>query len=116
MHALDRMSKLTLLAQDITKTDTDRSNYSVEFTQFQNYISDLGTKDFNSVSLFASAGKEVTIYSDANTFTMNAVDMNSTTAVPGLARAFDAATSAIYTTTSASSALSNIQTALQLIT
>ena len=116
MHALDRMSKLTLLAQDITKTNTDRSNYSVEFTQFQNYISDLGTKDFNSVSLFASVGNEVTIDSDANTFTMNAVDMNSTTAAPGLARAFDAATSAIYTTTSASSALSNIQTALQLIT
>ncbi len=55
------MSELTLLAQDITKTDTDRSNYSVEFTQFQNYISDIGTKDFNSVSLFASAGNEVKI-------------------------------------------------------
>jgi len=109
MHALDRMSELTLLAQDITKTDTDRSNYSVEFTQFQNYISDIGTKDFNSVSLFASAGNEVTIDSDANAFTMNAVDMNSTTAATGLASAFDAATSA-------SSALSNIQTALQLIT
>jgi hypothetical protein len=40
---------------------------------------------------------------------MNAVDMNSTTAATGLASAFDAATSA-------SSALSNIQTALQLIT
>ena len=39
--------------------------------------------------------------------------MNSTTAATGLARAFDAATSAIYTTTSASSALSNIQTAIQ---
>ena len=36
-------------------------------------------------------------------------------AVEGVA-AFDAATSAIYNTTSASSALSNIQTALQLIT
>ena len=107
--ALDRMGELTVLAQDITKTDTDRSNYSVEFTQFQNYISDLGTKDFNSVSLFASADNEVTIDSDANTFTINAVDMNSTTAAPGLARA-------IYITTSATSALSNIQTALQLIT
>ena len=113
MHALDRMSELTVLAMDITKTNTDRSNYSVEFTQLQNYISDIGTKDFNSVSLFAGTGTEVTIDSDANTFTMNALDLNSTTAATGLARAFDSATSAVYTTTSASSALSNIQTAIQ---
>ena len=112
-YALDRMGELTVLAQDITKTDTDRSNYSVEFSQLQNYVSDIGTKSFNSVALFESTGNEVTIDSDAKTFTMNAVDMNSTTAATGLARACDAATSAIYTTTSASSALSNIQTAIQ---
>ena len=110
MHALDRMSELTVLAMDITKTNTDRSNYSVEFTQLQ---SDIGTKDFNNVSLFAGTGTAVTIDSDANTFTMNALDLNSTTAATGLARAFDSASSAIYTTTSASSALSNIQTDIQ---
>ncbi|MBT4624242.1 MAG: flagellin, partial [Verrucomicrobia bacterium] len=31
--SLDRMSELSVLSQDITKTNTDRSNYSVEFTQ-----------------------------------------------------------------------------------
>ncbi|MBS33877.1 MAG: flagellin [Verrucomicrobiales bacterium] len=111
--ALDRLGELTVLAMDITKTDTDRSNYSVEFTQLQNYISDIGTKTFNGVSLFAVTGTDVTIDSDGNTFSMNPLDLNSTTAATGLARAFDAATSAIYTTTSASSALSNIQTAIQ---
>ena len=70
MHALDRMSKLTLLHQDTTKTETDRSNYSFEFTLFQNYISYIGMKEFNCVSLFANAGNEVTIDSDANTFIM----------------------------------------------
>ena len=39
---LDRMSELSMLAQDVTKTNTDRSNYSVEFTQLQDYISDMG--------------------------------------------------------------------------
>ena len=111
--ALDRLGELTVLAMDITKTDTDRSNYSVEFTQLQNYISDIGTKTFNGVSLFAGTGTDVTIDSDGNTFTMNSLDLNSTTVTTGLARAFDTATSAIYTTTSASSALSNIQTAIQ---
>ena len=50
--ALDRMSELSVLAQDMTKTNTDRSNYSVEFVQLQRYTSDIGTKNFNGVSLF----------------------------------------------------------------
>jgi len=111
--SLDRMSELSVLAQDITKTNQDRSNYSVEFTQLQNYISDIGGKDFNGVTLFASAGKLVTIDSDASTFSMNAVDMTSSTVTTGLANIYNGTSSAITNTTSAASALSNIQTAIQ---
>ena len=111
--ALDRMSELSVLSQDVTKTNTDRSNYSVEFTQLQNYISDIGTKSFNGVTLFTTNGEAVTIDSDAAKFTMNAVDMTSTTAATGLARIYNASTSAITTTTSAAKALSNIQTSIQ---
>ena len=111
--ALDRMSELSVLSQDVTKTNTDRSNYSVEFTQLQNYISDIGTKGFNGVTLFATAGQAVTIDSDASKFTMNAVDMTSTTAATGLARIYNSTTSSITTTTSAANALSNIQTSIQ---
>jgi len=111
--SLDRMSELSVLAQDITKTNQDRSNYSVEFTQLQNYISDIGGKDFNGVTLFASAGKLVTIDSDASTFSMNALDMTSSTVTTGLANIYNGTSSAITNTTSAASALSNIQTAIQ---
>jgi flagellin len=111
--SLDRMSELSVLSQDITKTNTDRSNYSVEFTQLQNYISDIGTKGFNGVTLFASAGQAVTIDSDASKFTMNAVDLASSTVTTGLANIYTASSSAITNTTSAASALSNIQTAIQ---
>ena len=111
--SLDRMSELSVLAQDITKTNTDRSNYSVEFTQLQNYISDIGTKDFNGVTLFATAGQQVTIDSDASKFSMNALDMTSSTVTTGLANIYNGTSSAITTTTSAASALSNIQTAIQ---
>ena len=111
--ALERMSELTVLSQDITKTNTDRSNYSVEFTQLQNYISDIGTKSFNSVTLFGSSTNNVTIDSDANTFGMNAVDMTSATVTTGLANIYMGVSSAITTTTSAANALSNIQTAIQ---
>ena len=111
--ALDRMSELSVLSQDVTKTNTDRSNYSVEFTQLQNYISDIGKKSFNGVTLFRTAGEAVTIDSDASKFTMNAVDMTSTTSTTGLARIYNSSTSSITTTTSAASALSNIQTSIQ---
>ena len=111
--ALDRMSELSVLSQDVTKTNTDRSNYSVEFTQLQNYISDIGSKNFNGVTLFTTNGEAVTIDSDASKFTMNAIDMTSTAAATGLARIYNASTSAITTTTSAANALSNIQTSIQ---
>ena len=111
--SLDRMSELSVLSQDITKTNTDRSNYSVEFEQLQNYISDIGTKDFNGVNLFASAGSAVTIDSDASKFTMNAVDMASATVATGLANIYNSTSSAITNTTSAAGALSNVQTAIQ---
>ena len=111
--ALDRMSELSVLSQDITKTDTDRSNYTVEFTQLQNYVSDIGTKNFNGVTLFATDGEAVTIDSDASKFTMNAVDMTSSTAGTGLANIYNSGTTAISTTASAAGALSNIQTAIQ---
>ena len=111
--ALDRMSELSVLSQDVTKTNTDRSNYSVEFSQLQNYISDIGTKSFNGVTLFATDGQAVTIDADASKFTMNAVDMTSATATTGLAQIYNSATSSITTTGDAASALSNIQTSIQ---
>ena len=111
--SLDRMSELSVLSQDITKTNTDRSNYSVEFTQLQSYISDIGTKSFNGVTLFATAGEAVTIDSSASKFTMNSVDMTSATVTTGLANIYNSSSSAITSTGSAASALSNIQTAIQ---
>ena len=111
--ALDRMSELSVLSQDITKTVTDRSNYTVEFSQLQSYISDIGTKDFNGVSLFAAAGEAVTIDSDASKFTMEEVNLTSTAATIGMATIYTAATTSIDTSGNASTALSNIQTAIQ---
>ena len=111
--ALERMSELTVLSQDVTKSNTDRSNYSVEFTQLQNYVSDIGSKDFNGVTLFATAGNSVTIDSEGGTFSMNAIDMTSSTVTTGLANIYNGTSSAITNTTSAASALSNITTAIQ---
>ena len=111
--ALERMSELTVLSQDVTKSNTDRSNYSVEFEQLQNYISDIGGKDFNGVTLFSSSSLGVTVDSEGSKFSMNALDMTSGTVTVGLANIYNGSSSAITNTTSAASALSNIQTAIQ---
>lgn len=75
--ALDRMSELSILAQDVTKSDADRTLYDAEFQKLDDYITNIGNKDFNSVSLFSSAALAVTEDSDGNTFTMNAVNLGA---------------------------------------
>ena len=115
--SLDRMSELSVLAQDITKTNTDRSNYSVEFTQLQSYISDIGTKKFNGVTLFSSTQEAVTIDSNASKFSMNAIDMTTAGSAvanrSGMSSIYSTVTTAIVSTASSAEALSNIQTAIQ---
>ena len=113
--AMDRMSELSVLSQDVTKSNTDRSNYNVEFEQLQNYISDIGSKKFNAVTLFAASGQTVTIDSDAASFAMAAIDMASTGVGVGLEQIYNSSTTAINTTTSAATALLNIQTAIQAL-
>ncbi len=84
--ALDRMSELAVLSQDVTKTDADRGLYDKEFAELGKYITDISTKDFNGVTLFASGAatvinQAVTIDSDAKTFLMTGVDLNNNSAI-----------------------------------
>ena len=50
--ALDRMSELSMLAQDETKTNADRALYDKEFQKLDDFITAIKGKDFNGVSLF----------------------------------------------------------------
>jgi flagellin len=75
--ALDRMSELTIAAQDVTKTDADRKLYDNEFQQLAAYIQNSSTKDFNGVSLFSTVNDlKITIDSEGGTFTMNKIDLS----------------------------------------
>ena len=103
--ALDRMSELAVLSQDITKTDSDRGLYDKEFTQLGDYIEDIATKDFNGVTLFTATAKEVTIDSDAKKYTMAAVNLG--------AAAYTGATGAgVSTAAAAVSALTKVKAAI----
>ena len=71
--ALDRLSELTVLAQDVTKSDDDRALYNTEYGKLAAYVTDLGTKTFNGVALFtASTALSVTTDSDTGTFSAGA--------------------------------------------
>ncbi len=75
--ALDRMSELSILSQDVTKSNADRTLYDAEFQKLDDYITNVADKDFNSVSLFDGSTLAVTEDSEGNTFNMNAVDLGA---------------------------------------
>ena len=106
--ALDRMSELSVLAQDITKTDSDRSLYDNEFDQLSAYVTEAAGKDFNGVSLFTTASLSVTIDPEGNTFDMNGIALDTTTYT-------DALNANIATTTAAAAALTAVKTAITQI-
>lgn len=103
--ALDRMSELSILAQDVTKSDADRTLYDAEFQKLDDYITNIGNKDFNGVSLFSSSTLAVTEDSDGNTFTMNAVDLGASQY--SSLNALD-----VTSTTNAASALTTVKAAI----
>jgi flagellin len=83
--ALNRMSELAILAQDITKSTSDRSLYDQEFQTLSQYITDVSTKDFNGVSLFDGGTLTVTVDSEANLYSMQGVDLSTATTYTVLA-------------------------------
>jgi flagellin len=104
-NALDRMSELSVLSQDVTKTDSDRGLYDKEFQTLSAYVSNTATKDFNGVSLFSTASQSVTSDGDGGQFTMSGIDLG--------AAAYTGATGAnVATSTGAVSALTAVKTAI----
>jgi flagellin len=105
--ALDRMSELSMLALDETKSDTDRGLYNNEFTKLGAFVTASSTRDFNGVSMFGGSAINVTVNSEGTSnFAYSAVDLASSTS-------YTAATgSTISTTTLAATALTNVKKAI----
>lgn len=104
-RALDRMSELSILAQDVTKTDTDRALYQSEFSQLASFVTSSANKDFNGVSLFSSTALSVTADSEGNTFSMSGINLG--------AAAYTGATGAsVATSASAAAALTAVRSAI----
>lgn len=103
--SLDRMSELSILALDVTKSDADRALYDQEFQNLGTFITNTATKDFNGVSLFSGSDLAVTTDSDGNTTAVTGIDLGSTS--------YTGATGSDLTTTAnAASALTEVKTAI----
>ncbi len=100
--AFDRMSELTILAQDVTKSDSDRALYNSEFTELGAYVTSASGKDFNGVPLFTATALDVTTDSEGSTFAMNGIDL-------GVAAYTTAIGSNVSTLAGAVAALANIK-------
>jgi flagellin len=106
--ALDRMSELSVLAQDATKTTSDDALYNAEFTKLQAYISDVANKQFNNVALFGATGLSITTDAESSTTTtLSAVNLGAAQYT-----AVTASTLAVDTSAHAATALTTIKTAI----
>ncbi len=89
--ALSRMSELSVLALDETKSDNDRQLYDKEFQQLNSYIVATAGKDFNGVSLFSTSSVGITL--DANdALSLSMAGINLTTGAYGAVDATNIAT------------------------
>jgi len=108
--ALSRMSELAVLSQDVTKSDSDRSLYNQEFTTLGSYITDVATKDFNGVSLFAGTSQNVTTDDNGNTFATTGVDLGATTYTTATGSTIDTASNAVTALTNIKAAITQLAT------
>ena len=51
---VDRMGELRMYAEDVTKNDKDKENYTKEFIELQKQLQQIGTEQFNGISLFSN--------------------------------------------------------------
>jgi flagellin len=107
--ALDRMTELTALCQDTSKSDGDRARYTTEFTELQNHISDIGTKKFNGASLFVSSREALTVQVAQSKLTINSIELNAQESQGGLANLFDPKLTQIADAEAANSALERVK-------
>jgi len=106
--ALDRMSELAVLSQDVTKSNADRTLYNNEFTTLGAYITNMATKDFNGVSLFTSTALSVTTDSEGATFSMTGLNLGATTYTTATNSTVDTAANAVTALTNVKNAITTL--------
>jgi flagellin len=85
---LERMSELTSLAADPTKTTDDTANYGVEFNALKSQLTSIAGETFNGQALFASGGTDLATAVaglGSDTVTTSGIDGKVQTAIKNVA-------------------------------
>jgi flagellin len=110
---VNRMSELATLAQDVSKSNDDRSLYNKELQILQDQLDLMLSEKFNGITLFTSAGSAgttqtvVTSHDGAQTVGITQVDLNTIAGSTGVG-GYD-----ISTQSGAMAAVTAIQTQIQ---
>jgi flagellin len=118
---LNRMSELTTLAQDVTKTTSDLALYNTELGQLKGQLNLMLSEKFNGISLFSSGASAsldttnstltvVTSHDGLQTVGITQVDLNYVSSFVGSS---SASGMNISSTTGAQASLTTIQAAIQ---
>jgi flagellin len=78
--ALDRMSELATLYQDVTKSSSDKANYQTEFDALNTELTSIADESFNSIALFDGSAMSVQVSEDG-TQTVSLTGKALTTAI-----------------------------------
>ena len=110
---LTRMSELSVLSQDVTKTTGDNANYQTEFAALQGQLTAIGAGAFNGVSLFGagSSPTSVTVFTNEDSSTSTTISKAAFLGDPSMAAAITGGTS-ITSSGAAQTATSTISAAL----
>ncbi len=106
--ALDRMSELSILSQDVTKGNADRALYNQEFQTLAAYITNSSSKDFNGVSLFSATALSVTTDGDGGLFSMGAIDLSVAAYTNATGAAVDTVANAVAALTKVEAAITQL--------
>ena len=117
-QVLTRMSELTTLAQDVTKTTGDNANYQTEFAALQGQLTAIGAGTFNGVSLFggsASGGATAVVYTNEDSSTSTTITKSALLLDTNMAAAIATTSASVSTVGNAVTATATIATALSTL-
>lgn len=87
---LDRISELSTLYSDPTKSASDKANYDSEFAQLKLQIGSLTQESFNSISLFSTTALTTQVSEDGSqSVTLSAKDLAADTGITAINSAAD---------------------------
>ena len=118
-QVLTRMSELTTLAQDVTKTSGDNANYQTEFSALQGQLTAIGSGTFNGVSLFATStatvGASSTVYTNEDSSTSTTITKTALLGNANMAAAIATTSASVSSVSNAVAATATIATALSTL-